>query len=256
VEPQSAWSFAMPSLRDTIDDLEFIASQEAEAAEAVYDRAAPRYEHFRKVWLQLAGKEAERSMSEVLRAVLFPGARVLDAGCGTGAMARMILDMEPGARLSLIDRSEQMLSRASDAAAPRVRGDVERLPFGDDCFDLVVSSWVIETLPDPRRAVQEYLRVLAPHGHVVYTFCSLPQGWLSRAGSFFLRKAVERGFAGHFIDAESTPYHDCDASRLERFRGGLTSLVVLRKCCTVHAAILPSIEAETGCAGAGRLLAE
>ncbi len=235
----------MPSLRDAIDDLEFIASQEAEDAQDVYDRAAPRYEHFRKIWLRLAGREAERSMIEVLRATLSPGARVLDAGCGTGVTSRTILELEPQVELSLIDRSDKMLSHASDVGAPRVQGDVGSLPFGDDGFDLVVSSWVIETLDDPHRAVQEYLRVLAPEGTLVYTFCSLPRGWFSRAGSFFLRKAVERGFAGHFLDSERTPYHDCGASRLERFRGGLTSLVVLRKCCTVGPAILPAPEAET-----------
>lgn len=73
----------MPSLHDTLEDLEFIASQEAGPAEQVYDRAASRYEHFRELWLRLAGRDAERSMVETLRATLRPGARVLDAGCGT-----------------------------------------------------------------------------------------------------------------------------------------------------------------------------
>jgi SAM-dependent methyltransferase len=49
---------------------------------------------------------------------------------------------------------------------------VLELPFADDTFDVVASAWVIETVPDPMRAVSEYLRVIKQDGHVFYTFCS------------------------------------------------------------------------------------
>ena len=113
------------------------------------------------------------------------------------------------------------------------------LPFADDGFDVVVSAWVIETVSDPLRAVREYLRVLAPEGQALYTFCSLPEGWLPRAGSAWLRAAVRHGFAGTFLEAERTPWHACDLSHRLRFRGGLSTEIALRTCCTVSAGVLP-----------------
>jgi ubiquinone/menaquinone biosynthesis C-methylase UbiE len=78
----------------------------------------------------------------------------------------------------------------------RVGGDVLVLPFSANRYDAVVSAWVIETVADPVRAVSEHLRVLSTTGYLLYSFCSLPEGWLSRAGSLLLRKVVEKGFAG------------------------------------------------------------
>jgi len=206
---------------------------------AVYDRAAERYDRFRELWLRLAGAGAEEAMLRDLRAVLRPGARVLDAGCGTGVLARRMLELEPGIELSLVDLSAAMLARAIDVPGEHLQGSVLELPFADATFDVVVSAWVIETVPDPMRAVSEYLRVLNPDGNVLYSFCSLPQGWFSRAGSAWLRDAVRRGFAGEFLDGESTPWHDCKRSHLIRFSHGLTTEVALQKCCTIAAPVLP-----------------
>ena len=106
---------------------------------------------------------------------------------------------------------------------------------------VVVSAWVIETVADPVRAVQEYLRVAAPGGHVVSTFCSLPHGWFSRAGSALLREAVGRGFAGTFLAEQGTPWHDCELSHRRRFRGGLTTEVGLSACCSVGCELGPEV---------------
>ena len=207
---------------------------------AVYDRAADRYDHFRELWLRLAGQGAEDAMLAGLRAALRPGTRVLDAGCGSGVLARKMREIEPAIELTLLDFSKAMLDQAADIPGDRVQGSVLDLPFADASFDVVVSAWVIETLPDPMRAVQEYLRVLHPDGQLLYTFCSLPHGWFSRAGSAWLRAAVHRGFAGDFLDGEHTPWHDCERSHLQRFSHGLTTEVALRSCCEVGAPVLPA----------------
>ena len=216
----------------------FLATPDDDVA-AVYDRAAGRYDHFRDLWLRLAGAGAEGAMLNDLRAVLRPGAKVLDAGCGTGALARSMRELQPDIELTLVDLSAEMLAGASDLPGEHLQGSVLDLPFADATFDVVVSAWVIETVPDPMRAVREYLRVLHPDGHLFYTFCSLPRGWFSRHGSGWLRDAVRRGFAGEFLDAEHTPWHDCGRSHLNRFSHGLTTEVALRRCCNVEAPVLP-----------------
>ena len=152
-------------------------------------------------------------------------------------------ELQPDIELTLVDLSAAMLARASGVPGEHVQGSVLELPFADGTFDVVVSAWVIETVPDPMRAVSEYLRVLNRDGHVLYTFCSLPYGWFSRAGSAWLRNAVGRGFAGQFLDGERTPWHDCDRSHLVRFSHGLTTEVALQKCCTVEAPVLPGAAA-------------
>lgn len=220
-------------------DAELFRAAPDDDVAAVYARAADRYDHFRELWLRLAGEGAEEAMLTDLRAVLRPGAKVLDAGCGTGALARTVLELQPDVELTLIDLSAAMLARASDLPGEHVQGSVLELPFADGTFDVVVSAWVIETVPDPMRAVSEYLRVINPDGHVLYSFCSLPHGWFSLAGSAWLRNAVHRGFAGQFLDGENTPWHDCDHSHLLRFSHGLTTEVALQKCCTVGAPVLP-----------------
>ncbi len=133
-----------------------------------------------------------------------------------------------------------MLREAGGIPGGRVARDVLQLPLPDERFDLVVSAWVIETTLDPSRAVSEYLRVLSTTGYLLYSFCSLPEGWFSRAGSLLLRKAVERDFAGRFLAPEEIPWHDCERSRRWSFLGGLTTLVLLRKCCTVGRGVLPA----------------
>ncbi len=92
---------------------------------------------------------------------------------------------------------------------------------------------MIETLPDPHRAVTEYLRVITAQGYVLFTFCALPEGWLSRAGSLVLWTAVRGGFAGRFRATEDTPWDDCERSRRVRLHGGLTTFILLRKCCPI-----------------------
>lgn len=230
-------------MRDALADAELVLSAPHADVRALYDRAAARYDHFRDLWLHLAGAPAEQAMLDDLRAVLQPGSRVLDAGCGTGALARHVLRMEPTAQLTLLDLSPGMLTRAADVPGEHVVGSVLDLPFADDSFDVVISGWVIETVPDPMGAVREYLRVINPEGHVFYTFCSLPQGFFSRAGSAWLRAAVARGFAGEFLPDARTPWHNCERSHRLRSHGGLVTEVALRKCCHVGPPLLPSTAA-------------
>jgi SAM-dependent methyltransferase len=81
------------------------------------------------------------------------GARVLDAGCGQGRF-RPELERR-GARYTGLDLPGNRVS---------VFGDLYRLPFADASFDRVLSSAVIEHLPDPVPALREAHRVLAPGG--------------------------------------------------------------------------------------------
>lgn len=92
------------------------------------------------------------------------GARVLDIGCGTGALASVLADL--GFRVSAVEPSAGMRARAGrrlrGTGVALAAGDaLAGLPFPDASFDLVVASHVVHGLPSADRAVfyREALRV-------------------------------------------------------------------------------------------------
>jgi len=100
---------------------------------------------------------------------LRPDARILDAGCGEGALAlAMAAEFAArGVRVVGVDLSQPNLAagilRAREASLEqRVSlqlADLERLPFADESFDVVVSSHVLEHLPSFERGLLELRRV-------------------------------------------------------------------------------------------------
>lgn len=81
--------------------------------------------------------------------------RVLDVGCGEGALTRVLAEECPGEVVGC-DRDVALLDAL---AGPGVRGDAYHLPFADDSVDLVVCQALLINLPDPERAVREFVRV-------------------------------------------------------------------------------------------------
>lgn len=203
---------------------------------STYERTAARYDRvWRRLWLWAAGDSAETAMlSTVVGAVAaMDGPRVLDAGAGTGALSRRLIQALPGLDPVLVDVSPSMLAQATDLHVPRAVASVQSLPFADESFDVVVSAWVIETVDSPRAAVAEMLRVLRPGGSLVYSFCSRPVRRLDRWRSGPTRAIVHALFAGHFLRDEQTPFHDCDISARNSFASGAATVIVLGKCCTI-----------------------
>jgi SAM-dependent methyltransferase len=135
------------SIHNVLSDLAFIVSQGSPDASDVYDRAAPRYNHFRDLWLRIAGEHAERAMLQTIREVAGQRWRVLDAGAGTGILSHHVLEIEPDSRVTMLDISENMLRLASDADGKKVRASVLQLPFSDGSFDLVISGWSSKQFP-------------------------------------------------------------------------------------------------------------
>lgn len=100
---------------------------------------------------------------------LFPGAKVLDAGCGTGLVAANAKLL--GAVAEGIDFSEGMVEQAKDQF-PDINfsvGDVEDLPVQDETFDAVLSNIVLFHVTDPEKAMAEARRVLKPNGRFVFS---------------------------------------------------------------------------------------
>jgi ubiquinone/menaquinone biosynthesis C-methylase UbiE len=97
-----------------------------------------------------------------------PDTCVLDVGCGTGNYAAALTEAT-SCRVSGIDPSQQMVNWARRAAPwdSLERGSAEHLPFGDDAFDVVMSTDVIHHIGDRDAYFREAARVLRPGGHLV-----------------------------------------------------------------------------------------
>lgn len=97
------------------------------------------------------------------------GHRVLDAGCGSGALSAAL--RERGASVTGLDASTGMLAlarRRLGEGADLHEGRLgEPLPFGDGTFDDVVASLVLHYLEDWAPALAELRRVLKPGGRLL-----------------------------------------------------------------------------------------
>jgi ubiquinone/menaquinone biosynthesis C-methylase UbiE len=103
-----------------------------------------------------------------------PQATLLDAGCGSGAMARLLASQHPAAKVVGVDVNQGYVEFARDKAAAEglanlsfEQGDVQSLPFEDGSFDVVLSQAVLFYLPRPEDAVREFHRLLRPGGTVL-----------------------------------------------------------------------------------------
>lgn len=89
--------------------------------------------------------------------------RVLEAGCGSLPMA---LDVGRNAHLVGIDVSEEQLQR-NDVVAQKILGDVQVHSFEPESFDVVFCWDVLEHLPHPDLALDNFRRATRPGGVIV-----------------------------------------------------------------------------------------
>lgn len=107
---------------------------------------------------------------EFLADVAFPErARVLDVGCGTGVLTRVLARRSDVGDIVGVDPAPSLLAKARELASalPNVafqEADGRNLPFADAIFDVVVFDSTLSHVPEPERALAEAYRVLRPAG--------------------------------------------------------------------------------------------
>jgi len=128
--------------------------QDFSRASAQYDAHAHLQQQvLRSLWSRLAPLVNEDSL-------------ILDAGCGTGQLAR-----EVRRNIVQLDIAPAMCARAVSQGIPAVNGTIAALPFAEHCFDAVFSSLALQWVEDWQAALQEMERVVKPGGVVaVSTF--------------------------------------------------------------------------------------
>ena len=128
--------------------------------------------------LRLFNAFAEPELRHIIASLnLRPGARVLDAGCGTGEVLRWFRDeVGPEGVAVGIDlaRAHATAARASaPSQTPVLQADLLKAPFRDESFDLVWCMNTINHLRDPVAGVERLASLLRPAGRVALCQSSL-----------------------------------------------------------------------------------
>jgi ubiquinone/menaquinone biosynthesis C-methylase UbiE len=180
----------------------------------------PRYDELAEGYARHWGpviRPAAVALLDRLPAQLGPGTRILDVGTGTGTLPLEILARWPEVEVTGIDPSPAMLRLASAAlerpegagqegttqapgprapapepAAPGTRhftavtAFADALPFDDAAFDVALSSFVLQLVPDRGAALREIRRVLRPGGRLAWV------AWLVGGDAFRADEVVDR----------------------------------------------------------------
>jgi ubiquinone/menaquinone biosynthesis C-methylase UbiE len=91
--------------------------------------------------------------------------RILEVGCGVGALLPQLKKAAPRSTIVGLDRAEGML-RLAPRDFPLVVGDAAHLPFADGSFDTVVMAFMLFHLARPAAGLAEARRVLKPGGWI------------------------------------------------------------------------------------------
>jgi len=170
-----------------------------------FDERSAGYE---QGWLGRLHHEIADRTAEVALAVAPSPARILDVGCGTGYLLRLLARRCPeAAELAGVDPAPGMIKVAAAPGAPagdeRLKfsaGVAEQLPYRDGSFDLVVSATSFDHWSDQLTGLRECHRVLVPGGHLVlvdqFSSWLVPTLILSRSG-----KARTKRRAGRLVEA-------------------------------------------------------
>ena len=172
------------------------------------DHAAFVYDFLEPILL--LGKQAEYDAQIVTLLKLKEVDRVLDLGCGTGVLTRMIadqLDSRAGGVSIGIDAAAKMIhvarkKRQGDTCRFEVAA-AEDLPFADETFDAAVSSLFFHHVPLDlkEKALSEAYRVLVPGGRLVIADMHKPTTWMGALVShisrwFFLQPQIGENIRG------------------------------------------------------------
>ncbi|GAA0581262.1 hypothetical protein GCM10010172_77780 [Paractinoplanes ferrugineus] len=135
----------------------------------IFDEASDAYDNVGVEFFRPLGVELVRAVEPK------PGERVLDAGCGTGAVLVPVAEaVGSGGYVVGIDLAPGMVARSQATATGLDQvvvqsGDAQQPDFPDGSFDVITSGLVLFFLPDPPAALTAYRKLLTPRGRLAFS---------------------------------------------------------------------------------------
>jgi ubiquinone/menaquinone biosynthesis C-methylase UbiE len=165
--------------------------------------------------------------------------RVLDLGCGTGTLTRMIADKLPATSEVIgIDAAEKMIEVANRKKGPRDNllfeaALAEELPFEDESFDRAVSTFFFHHIHKELKAkvLQEMWRVLRPGGLAIIVDVDVPYNAFGKLCAWsgyrlFNQPEILENIEGKLREELENSNFE---SRIDSRYGGNISLFILKK---------------------------
>ena len=152
-----------------------------------------------KTYDQHAGlqKETIGELLDLLDPDNFSVARTLDIGAGTGNLTSGLIKKFPNAKTHGCDLASLMLIQAQKKTGGKAffsAADAEFLPYKDNSFELVVSSFTFQWLNNWERVINEIKRVLKPGGAFTFSFFGKKTFYELRQSYF--KACMETGYSG------------------------------------------------------------
>ena len=170
-----------------------------EELKGIYGHIAKRYDRQHALITFSTDQKGRRILVEN---AVNEGDEVLECGAGTGITGILAArKVGPGGKVTLFDLSEDMLSVAREKVAREnlqgsvvfQTGDMVHLPFDDDSFDVVLSTYSLCPLYDPVKGALELYRAVRPGGKLGIGHSTEPKNAIAK----YLADRVE-DIAWHF----------------------------------------------------------
>lgn len=132
-----------------------------------FTKAADKYDSNNPGVYSVCRKDYAPLFEEVAKE---PFSDLLDAGCGTGPMLKLLTDDYHDAHFTGIDLTPKMIEVAREKNLPNTQlvvGDCENLPFDADSFDVVICCESFHHYPNPQNFFNSAARVLRPGGRLI-----------------------------------------------------------------------------------------
>lgn len=157
------------------------------------------------------GRWSRQIAKEFVHLINLPkGLKVLEVGCGTGALSAALLEQSSPKHLTCIDTSSGFIETAkSNIDSKNVEFEVasaENIPSPDNTFDSVVSALVFNFLPDHAQALREMARVLKPNGKLGFYVWDYPGGGVGFMRAFWTAAVTVDSAASEFTEDKRFPY--------------------------------------------------
>lgn len=159
------------------------------------------------------------------------GGKMLEVPVGTGILTMPMYQKLTNADITCLDYSNEMMARAEQRAENMgmknisfVQGDVGKLPFENETFDLVLSMNGLHVFPDKDKAFSEIFRVLKKNG--IFCGCTYIKGECKRTDWFIDKIYVPKGYFNPPFDTKDTLYN-----RLEKMYQSVRVKTVISEAC-------------------------
>ncbi|OGO30199.1 MAG: hypothetical protein A2Z16_02915 [Chloroflexi bacterium RBG_16_54_18] len=184
------------------------ASEQKQFIRSMFGRIAPSYDLMNRI--MTAGQDLRWRKEAIRHAKLPAGGLVMDLGAGTGDLAREVLRQQPACRLVCADLTLEMMHIGQVRTQALIgegavlgwsAADAQALPFPGDCFEAVVSGFLLRNVHDVRQSLADQYRVIKAGGWIVALDTNPPpRNMLTPLINFHLHTvipALGRIIAGH-----------------------------------------------------------